>query len=176
MAYDYDKLYRVEKHALGKINADILSFFTNLTDRSLTVLDVGCGQGRDAIEIAKLGHHVTGVDISPAGIEDFMASAHGLDVKGVVADITTFMTSEDFDIIVIDRTLHMLKKPERFECFERLLGSLKPLGFLLLIDEPSNMSEFRKMLKASEWKMCREKSGLLFAQFRAPLSATPCRD
>ena len=33
------------------------------------VLDYGCGQGEEAVYLAKLGAHVTAIDISPVGIQ-----------------------------------------------------------------------------------------------------------
>src|SRR5580693_256676 len=33
------------------------------------VLDYGCGQGEEAVYLAKMGAHVTAIDISPVGIE-----------------------------------------------------------------------------------------------------------
>ena len=40
-------------------------------DRPIRVLDVGCGQGTQALKLAELGHHVTGLDPSPAMLADF---------------------------------------------------------------------------------------------------------
>ena len=37
--------------------------------RGKTVLDVGCGEGEDAVILAKLGARVTGLDVSPGAIE-----------------------------------------------------------------------------------------------------------
>ncbi len=33
-------------------------------DKSLRLLDIGCGTGRHAIELTKRGYHITGVDLS----------------------------------------------------------------------------------------------------------------
>ena len=38
-------------------------------DRSIPVLDIGCGTGRHAVELARRGYRVTGVDLSPSQIE-----------------------------------------------------------------------------------------------------------
>ncbi len=38
-------------------------------DRSIKIIDIGCGTGRHAIELTKRGYHVTGVDLSENQIE-----------------------------------------------------------------------------------------------------------
>jgi S-adenosylmethionine-dependent methyltransferase len=47
----------------------------HLPDRpARRVLDVGCGQGTQALAVARRGHHVTGLDSSPVLLEDFTAA------------------------------------------------------------------------------------------------------
>ena len=58
MAYDYDKLYRSTPRALGEPTELFVDFFKHQAEESLRVLDVGCGQGRDALFIARMGHCV----------------------------------------------------------------------------------------------------------------------
>ncbi|WP_019296810.1 MULTISPECIES: class I SAM-dependent methyltransferase [unclassified Leisingera] len=97
MAYDYDKLYRDTPDALGAPSPAFTGFFEELGTQSLDVLDAGCGQGRDALFIARLGHRVTGIDISPHGIRDMLAAAQreNLDVTGIAADLTTWAPDKD---------------------------------------------------------------------------------
>ena len=87
MANDYDKLYGETRDALGAPTRVIVDFFERLDSMPARVLDVGCGQGRDAMFIGRLGHSVVGVDISPNGIRDLTtaAAAKGLAVEGVIA-------------------------------------------------------------------------------------------
>ncbi|MCV0429067.1 MAG: class I SAM-dependent methyltransferase [Roseibium sp.] len=168
MAYDYDALYRKTPNALGEPNAVFFEFFKSYGKANARVLDVGCGQGRDALFIARLGHCVTGVDLSPAGVSDLLAEAAraGLAVKGYVADIVDFEPTGSFDVIVIDRTLHMLDRLPRVDVLTRLIEHLEVDGSLLIADEPCNLPDFRKVLDrgSGHWTVIKEEKGVLFAR------------
>lgn len=122
MGYDYDALYGSTPDALGEPTKVFVDFFDGLNRRKLRVLDVGCGQGRDALFIARAGHNVVGVDLSENGIDALYASAmrENLNIQGIVADIETFTPDGEFDVVLIHRTLHMLDKPARLAVLERL--------------------------------------------------------
>lgn len=169
MAYDYEDLYRDTPDALGAPNADIAAFFDGRAG-PLRVLDIGCGQGRDALPVARQGHHVHGVDLSPSGVRDMVqvARAEGLDVTGQVADLAGYTPDGTYDVLLIDRTLHMLAAAPRHAVLARLLTHLRADGWLLLVDEKSNMAGLRAVMHANsaDWSVIREKAGLLFAQRR----------
>jgi len=38
-------------------------------DRSVRIIDIGCGTGRHSIELAKRGYNVTGIDLSESLLE-----------------------------------------------------------------------------------------------------------
>ena len=168
MTYDYDVLYAKTTNALGEPTKIFVDFFATLPKTPLRVIDVGCGQGRDAVFIARLGHSVLGVDLSPNGIRDLKAAAkqENLDISGVVADITDFKPDEPFDIVLIDRTLHMLDKPARLGALHNLLPFVKPDGWLLIADETKNIPDFVDLLDASgmDWFTHTRKRGYLFCQ------------
>lgn len=165
MTYDYDQLYRTEANALGAPNKALLAAFETHLIPPARVLDVGCGQGRDALPLARLGHSVVGVDLSPAGIADLCAAgeAEGLAITGHAADITTYAPEGDFDALLFDRTLHMLDSEPRLATLARLVAHLRPKGVLFLLDEPTNMAGLRAVLKAAGcgWDVLKEARGTL---------------
>lgn len=168
MAYDYDALYRETPDALGLPSRVFTDWFEPRADAGLRVLDLGCGQGRDALFIARAGHRVVGVDLSPAGIADMtrVARAEGLDVTGIVADIAQFEPDGAFDVVLIDRTLHMLGAGSRHAVLARLAGHVVPGGWLLIADEPRNIAALRVALETpdADWEITKAQRGLLFAR------------
>jgi len=68
-----------------------------------TVLDVGCGTGRHAIELARRGYKVTGIDVSAGMIEE--ARRHGgtagVTVTWIEADARDFPFEEPFDAALV---------------------------------------------------------------------------
>ena len=168
MAYNYDKLYGSTPHALGEPTPIFVEFFEALTAPSLRVLDVGCGQGRDAIFIARLGHQVVALDLSKNGIQQLndQARRENHKIEGITADIRTFTTKDMFDVVLIDRTLHMLDPADRLTTLNRILGYVAPCGQILIADEPANIPDFKAIFAArlEMWQPTLEKSGYLFAQ------------
>jgi len=66
------------------------------------MLDVGCGPGRHAVEIAARGYLVTGVDISSGMLAQARkaAEAAGVQVEWIHADVTQFVASVAHDAAI----------------------------------------------------------------------------
>lgn len=60
MVYNYDALYATEPNALGAPTPAFVQFFETFANPVARVLDVGCGQGRDAQ--TRLIAHVSPMD------------------------------------------------------------------------------------------------------------------
>ena len=168
MATDYEKYYRDNRHGLGDPTKEFVVFFDTLKQECMEILDVGCGQGRDALFIARLGHSVTAIDQSPSGIRDLQmdAKTEGLAIKCEVVDVRQYVWQDTFDVIVIDRTLHMLTVDERTTVLHDLLRATKSGLHILIADEKSNISAFKKVFAESawDWKSTFERRGFLFVQ------------
>jgi SAM-dependent methyltransferase len=103
--------------------------------RSLEILDVGCGQGRLSIPLAKDGHTLTGIDISGDGIRlaRTYASMEQVRVEWVEGDLSSMkpvLPDALFDCIVCTEVLYMVEDPDAF--LRELLGWLREGGILLL--------------------------------------------
>jgi SAM-dependent methyltransferase len=64
-----------------------------------TVLDAGCGTGRVAVELARRGIGVVGVDADPDMVD--AARAKAPDLRWVVADLAGLALPDRFDVVVL---------------------------------------------------------------------------
>jgi cyclopropane fatty-acyl-phospholipid synthase-like methyltransferase len=66
------------------------------------ILDVGCGTGRHAVELARRGYRLTGVDISSGMLAEAKKAAREADVKVelIHADATQFASDKLFDAAI----------------------------------------------------------------------------
>ncbi|MFD3419627.1 SAM-dependent methyltransferase [Streptomyces decoyicus] len=103
-------------------------------------LDLGCGDGGDALWLARLGWHVTAVDISAVAVERLAAlvRSHGLGdrVATVRADLRTSFPPGGFDLVCA----HYLHTPfdlDRATVLRSAAHALRPGGRLLVVDHGS---------------------------------------
>lgn len=166
MATDYDAFYGDNPRGLGEPTGEFVRFFDEYNKACAEVLDVGCGQGRDALFIARQGHRVTAVDQSPNGISDLLddAAAEGLMIDALVGDARTFDWQGPYDVIVIDRTLHMLVVSDRLAVLDGLIGQTRAGSHVLIADERRNLPEMADRFERSEadWTPTLAKKGFLF--------------
>lgn len=168
MATDYDALYAEQKDALGTPTKAVIGAVEAFLKQESSVLDLGCGQGRDALYLARLGHRVHGVDLSPHGIADMLGVAdhEGLAVTGEVADLTSYRAARAYDLVLIDRTLHMLDEDVREHVFMDMLAHVKVGGYMVVSDERKNISIFADRIAqmSSAWVDGGSSATLLVVQ------------
>ena len=115
MAVTYDKYYQTENF-FGEPYPELIDFLTDYPKKG-KLLDLGCGQGRDAIALARLGYSVTGIDNSKVGIEQMneIGKIENLNLVGLVEDIYSFDRFDEFDIVLLDSMFHFAKKDKEKE-------------------------------------------------------------
>ncbi|WP_433374056.1 methyltransferase domain-containing protein [Streptosporangium sp. CA-115845] len=103
-----------------------------------TALDVGCGEGADALWLAERGWRVTAVDFSTVALRRGAdrADTLGAEVAGrldwVHADLTAWTPEPDSFDLVTAHFMH-LPGPQREALFARLAASVAPGGTLLIV-------------------------------------------
>jgi 2-polyprenyl-3-methyl-5-hydroxy-6-metoxy-1,4-benzoquinol methylase len=101
----------------------------------MTVFDLGCGQGRDSIPIAKMGYHVIAIDHSIVGINKLLEKAkeQNVMIDAYCEDIYSVEISSDVDVILIDSMLHFYKNDREKEInfVNKILSSLKIGGLFV---------------------------------------------
>jgi len=72
---DFDREYRATRDVFGTEPESILVRFADSLDPQRAVLDVGCGQGRNALFLARRGFAVDALDPSPVAVEQVTQAA-----------------------------------------------------------------------------------------------------
>lgn len=165
-AAKYESQYRERRGVCGEPFPEIASFFESYGQQAARVLDLGCGQGRDALMVARRGHSVLGIDSSPTGIRQMLedADAERLDIEGIVADVTKYAVEGSYDVIILDRVLHMLEEENRIGLLREAVAHVAPDGFVLIADMPSNKPALRVVFSENprKWSAVLDKKGFLF--------------
>ncbi len=113
----------------------------------LKILDVGCGTGVITLLLAKMGHDVTGVDISERMLERARDKAKSLAIPvkfefGDAEDLP--FKDEIFDVVINRHLLWTMLSPEKAIIEWRRV--LKPEGKVIIIDSMWNVYALRKRI------------------------------
>lgn len=150
----YDKYYETDSY-FGNPYPEMITFFKEYNHKGL-VLDLGCGQGRDALTLGKLGYDVIGVDISSVGIKQLndRAKELNINVKGEVADIYKYKVTENVDIVMLDSMFHFYSKDYDKESafLTRLLteASSETLFCIFTQTKKETQNKLHKVIKQSK--------------------------
>lgn len=95
------------------------------------VLDVGCGEGRNSIFMAKLGCQVDAFDLSENGIVKAkqIADAEGVQVNFFPCDLAKFVFDGDYDVILSHGVLHLPEKAVRTAFIRKMQEHTRPGGY-----------------------------------------------
>lgn len=106
------------------------SFFVNNVEETDRVIDVGCGNGLNAYDIAQKATEVVGIDVKKKNIAEAMKNCALENTSFFVADATTYMPDQPFDKIVLSNVLEHIEDRVQF------LMALHNVGKVLLLRVP----------------------------------------
>lgn len=131
----YFDLYAEEDTVLAKTEVeDIINLLGLKTGQ--TVLDVGCGYGRHAVELAKRGFLVTGIDLAPKQIDAAVRRGDdmGVDIRFILGDAREMEFREKFEIVLsLFLTFGFFdEEADNQKMLSRMADALQPGGMLLM--------------------------------------------
>jgi SAM-dependent methyltransferase len=105
-------------------------------------LDVGCGQGREAIGFARRGAVVTGIDVCPAAVEGARRAAEraGVAARFEVASLLDFPAPDaSFDVVYVAADVYARTpgQTNRVAALARCRRALRPGGALIVSVSPA---------------------------------------
>jgi len=105
-------------------------------DKSLKILDVGCGTGRHAIELTKRGYNVTGIDLSESQLkrarEKAAAQNLSIDFQRQDARNLPFACEYDAAIMLCEGGFSLMETDEmNYEILKSVTKSLRPRAKLI---------------------------------------------
>lgn len=110
----YDTYYKTQ-NLFGEPYPELITYMDQQPRGK--VLDLGSGQGRNAVALATMGFEVLGIDTSKLGIAQMLevATQHDLAVKGLVQDIYEFEDFVGYIYILYDSMFHFTKRDTQRE-------------------------------------------------------------
>lgn len=136
--------------------------------RPLKLLDIGCGEGKDAVFFARCGYDVSAFDISEAGLEKTkrLADKARVHVRAFRANLCDYRLDESYDILYSSGVLHYIKPELRDEVMADYKNHVNENGIAALhvfvkkpfIAQPPEKKEYSNHFH--HWK-----SGQLFTYF-----------
>lgn len=164
---DYNKRYDIEDYYWGLTPNRLCYEIMKLRPpvRPLRVLDIGCGEGKDAVFLARNGYIVTAFDLSDTGLEKGkkLAAKCNTHVNFLKANVSDFCMAENYDIVFSSGVFHFIRPEIRDEVVANLKEHTNKGGIHAInvfVDKP-----FVAVAPDKDTNRFRWKSGELFMQY-----------
>ncbi len=139
---NYDQTYQSTDDYFGDVSP-LLTAHTGEIKPGGHVLDIGVGQGRNALALAAQGFRVTGIDTSAEAIEQcrVAATVRGLDIELHQVDVFDHHATEPYDAVLCFGLMQVLSRRDNASLIHRIFDWTEPGSVLFLttwhVDDPS---------------------------------------
>ncbi|WP_115707399.1 SAM-dependent methyltransferase TehB [Legionella sainthelensi] len=138
--YCMPQRYFNKKYGLGAAHSDLVYVYQVYLRhlQSLTILDVGCGSGRNLLYLTKMGHKVTGIDYNQSAlqtIQDIVQKEALSGVDCILHDLNHPLKLKPncFDLMIATVTLQFLESQRVPELLGELQDVTNKNGYHFLI-------------------------------------------
>lgn len=145
----FDEKYSGKKFYWGTKPSSLVKNFASLANLG-HALDLGMGEGRDAIYLSQQDFSVTGVEYSETGIQKCLQRAErlGVNVNAVNKDVRDFRIAKSkYSLILLNNMFQFITKSEAHQVSCSITSGLKKGGLVIAsvftYDDP-RYSEFKK--------------------------------
>lgn len=124
----------------SRSHSEDIGFFKKMVKAGMKILEIGCGTGRVAIELAQMGVHVTGIDLSESMLSVFREKLEEQkeeivnNIRIEKADMTDFSLGDTYDLVIFPfRVFQSLTTEEqRAKCLSAVKKHLKLEGKVVI--------------------------------------------
>lgn len=108
-------------------------FLKGRLDKSMRILDAGCGYGRNIRTLVAHGYDVTAIDPNPESIAELQLAFPAAADRFVHSSIEAYAPDQKFDFVIVNAVLHFARNHAHFaEMFAHLVEFLAPDGLLFI--------------------------------------------
>lgn len=129
----WEKKHRGMSGHRGRPHGLAIELDKHLTPGS-SILELGCGDGRDALHLAGSRHRVSACDFSDTALSQFAEAATRLHIeqhKFDIANLPYSFTDESFDAVYARLSLHYFSGAVTRDIFAEIARLLRPAGIFL---------------------------------------------
>ncbi len=114
MTENYDSSYEKDEALFGAKESHLLKQCAELIPDDARVLDLGIGQGRNALPLARRGCHVTGIDTSQVAVDTVtrLAAEVNLPLEAHLQNFMDYEPDRSFDVVLCFGLMQMLNLQE----------------------------------------------------------------
>lgn len=163
----YEEVYKKDEYFWGVQPSTMCLKVLELMPptKPLSLLDIGCGEGKDAVFFARCGYNVSAFDISESGIEKTkrLADKANVFIDVFKANILDFRLERKYDILYSSGVLHYINPEIREEIFSNYKNFTEKGGINALhvfVEKPFISAVPDKERHSQDWK-----SGQLFSLY-----------
>jgi SAM-dependent methyltransferase len=144
LAVYYDRLFEPLRRPMGRARREILG---DILKRTSTACDLACGTGTTALELARRGIRMYGLDASPqmCRLARRKAREAGIRVKVLHADMRSFRLPETVDLVTceFDAVNHVAHRADLDRVARAAARALRPGGWFFF--DVNNQVAFQKV-------------------------------